>query len=123
MKINICSRKVAEALLKDGFPKNTAVISFYDPPSKRMKEVLPLDRLLFESNREETDLGGGFTIGNIKVRMAGVIRAYLPGRAAPLATIQLVDSVAWEQSAELAPILSELLPSPEEALRDRKSVV
>lgn len=41
MKINICSRKVAEALLKDGFPKNTAVISFYDPPSKRMKEVLP----------------------------------------------------------------------------------
>lgn len=41
MKIDICSRKVAEALLKDSFPKNTAVISFYDPPSKRMKEVLP----------------------------------------------------------------------------------
>ena len=79
--------------------------------------LLSLDRLLFESNREETDLGGGFTIGNSKVRMAGVIRAYLPGRAAPLATVQMVDSVMWEQSAELTPILNELLPSPEEALR------
>ena len=40
-KIDICSRKTAEALLENGFPENTAVISFYDPPSKRMKEVLP----------------------------------------------------------------------------------
>ena len=79
--------------------------------------LISLDRLLFESDREETDLGGGFTVGNIKVRMAGVIRAYLPGRSAPLATVQIVDSVAWEQSADLAPILNELLPTPEEALR------
>ncbi len=83
--------------------------------------LLSLDRLLFESSREETDLGGGFTIGNIKVKMAGVIRAYLPGRAAPLATVQMVDSLVWEQSAELTPILSELLPSPEEALRTASS--
>ena len=62
--------------------------------------LISLDRLLFESDREETDLGGGFTVGNIKVRMAGVIRAYLPGRSAPLATVQIVDSVAWEQSAQ-----------------------
>ena len=41
MKIDICSRKTAEALLENGFPENTAVISFYDPPSKRMKDVLP----------------------------------------------------------------------------------
>ena len=40
-KIDICSRKTAEALLENGFPENTAVISFYDPPSKRMKDVLP----------------------------------------------------------------------------------
>ena len=79
--------------------------------------LISLDRLLFESDREETDLGGGFTVGNIKVRMAGVIRAYLSGRSAPLATVQIVDSVAWEQSADLAPILNELLPTPEEALR------
>ena len=79
--------------------------------------LISLDRLLFESDREETDLGGGFMVGNIKVRMAGVIRAYLPGRSAPLATVQIVDSVAWEQSADLALILNELLPTPEEALR------
>lgn len=79
--------------------------------------LISLDRLLFESDREVTDLGGGFMVGNIKVRMAGVIRAYLPGRSAPLATVQIVDSVAWEQSADLAPILNELLPTPEEALR------
>ncbi len=40
-KIDICSRKTAEALLENGFPENTAVISFYDPPSKRMRDVLP----------------------------------------------------------------------------------
>lgn len=78
--------------------------------------LLSLDRLLFESNREETDLGI-FLAGKITVRMAGVIRAYLPGRAAPLATIQMVDSVIWEQSAEIPQLLNELLPSPEEALR------
>ena len=79
--------------------------------------LISLDRLLFESDREETGLGGGFTVGNIKVRMAGVIRAYLPGRSAPLATVQIVDSAFWEQSADLDPILNELLPTPEEALR------
>ena len=41
MKIDICSRKTAEALLENGFPENTAVISFYDPPPKRKKDVLP----------------------------------------------------------------------------------
>ena len=41
MKTDTCSRKTAEALLENGFPENTAVISFYDPPSKRMRDVLP----------------------------------------------------------------------------------
>lgn len=71
--------------------------------------VLSLDRMLFDSNRDMTDLGG-FRVGTSCVRMAGVVRAYLPGRAAPLAKIQLVDSLIFEQS-------EELLPSPEEALR------
>ena len=78
--------------------------------------LLSLDRLLFDTNREDTDLGV-YLVGKTTVRMAGVVRAYLPGRPAPLATIQLVDSVIWEQSAEIAPLLNELLPAPEEALR------
>lgn len=34
-KIEIVSRKAAEQLISSGFPKKTAVISFYDPKSKR----------------------------------------------------------------------------------------
>lgn len=35
----ILSRSAAEKLLQDGFPRNTFVISFYDPPSKRTGHV------------------------------------------------------------------------------------
>ena len=34
-KIEIMSRKAVEELIADGFPENTAVVSFYDPKSKR----------------------------------------------------------------------------------------
>ena len=37
MKVQIYSRKAIEKLLQGDFPENTAVISFYDPPSKRTK--------------------------------------------------------------------------------------
>lgn len=44
MKVQIYSRKAIEELLQSGFPENTAVISFYDPPSKRTGEVFkPVD--------------------------------------------------------------------------------
>ena len=44
MKVQIYSRKTIEELLQSDFPKNTAVISFYDPPSKRTGEVFrPVD--------------------------------------------------------------------------------
>lgn len=36
MNIEIMSRPAIEQLLIDGFPANTAVISFYDPPSERI---------------------------------------------------------------------------------------
>ena len=35
MNVSIYSRKNIEKLLKDKFPENTAVISFYDPIDKR----------------------------------------------------------------------------------------
>lgn len=41
MKVEIYSRKAIEALLQNGFPKKVAVISFYDPPSKRTGKALP----------------------------------------------------------------------------------
>ena len=44
MKVQIYSRKAIEKLLQGDFPENTAVISFYDPPSKRTGEVFkPVD--------------------------------------------------------------------------------
>ena len=42
MNVKICSRRAAEELLEQGFPEHTAVISFYDPPSK-LNAVQPLD--------------------------------------------------------------------------------
>lgn len=44
MKVSIYSRKSAEELLQAGFPSNTAVISFYDPPSPSKRAALaPVD--------------------------------------------------------------------------------
>ncbi|MCM1223194.1 MAG: hypothetical protein NC548_52955 [Lachnospiraceae bacterium] len=43
MEVNIYSRKAVEELLQSGFPENTAVISFYDPPSKRRATLPPVD--------------------------------------------------------------------------------
>ena len=35
MKVSIYSREAAEDLLREGIPPNTAIISFYDPPTSR----------------------------------------------------------------------------------------
>lgn len=43
-QIEVLSRKEAEKRIRDDFPPNTAVISFYDPPSKRTpKDYRPVD--------------------------------------------------------------------------------
>ena len=43
-KITIMSRKAIEELIMDGFPDNVAVISFFDPKSKRTpKDYAPVD--------------------------------------------------------------------------------
>ena len=38
MKVDIYSRKAIEKLLQNDFPKNVAVISFYDPVNRRTGE-------------------------------------------------------------------------------------
>lgn len=44
MKVEIYSRPRMETLLRDGIPKNTAVISFYDPPNIRTgQKSMPID--------------------------------------------------------------------------------
>ncbi len=44
MNVTICSRRDAEALLRQGFPAHTAVISLFDPPGRRaVNPLTPLD--------------------------------------------------------------------------------
>ncbi|MDL2273882.1 hypothetical protein LJC34_05020 [Oscillospiraceae bacterium OttesenSCG-928-G22] len=43
MRIKIYSRKAIEELLKEGFPDNVAVISFYDPPRGTWSGSAPVD--------------------------------------------------------------------------------
>ena len=44
MKVEIYSRKAIEKILEKNFPRNTAVISFYEPPGKlRNKDYKPVD--------------------------------------------------------------------------------
>ncbi len=44
MKVSIYSRKAIETLLQEGIPANTAIISFYDPPTTRTpKDYTPVD--------------------------------------------------------------------------------
>lgn len=44
MEVSIYSRKSVEELLQKGFPSNTAVINFYDPPSSlRRGSLAPVD--------------------------------------------------------------------------------
>ena len=44
MKVSIYSRKAIETLLQEGIPANTAIISFYDPPTTRTpKGYTPVD--------------------------------------------------------------------------------
>ncbi|MGN0529111.1 MAG: hypothetical protein ACI4IE_08250 [Eubacterium sp.] len=43
MKVSICSREAIEKLIEYNFPKNTAVISFYDPKSKYSIYDTPVD--------------------------------------------------------------------------------
>ena len=43
MKISIYSRKEIEELIESDFPKNTAVISFYDPAGIRSDNMATVD--------------------------------------------------------------------------------
>lgn len=45
MTVSVYSKKAIEGLLQEGFPDNVAVISFYDPPTRRGadKDYQPVD--------------------------------------------------------------------------------
>lgn len=79
--------------------------------------IISLDRLLFELEKNVAGLGGGLVAGKVNVKMAGVIRGYLPDRENSLATIYVEDSVFWSEGAENPTILKLYIPSTDEALK------
>lgn len=79
--------------------------------------IVSIDRLLFDMKKDLSMLAGGLEIGTIDIKIAGVIRSYLPGREKPLATVYVADSLFFAESADNREILDMFLPQPEEALR------
>lgn len=79
--------------------------------------IISIDRLLFEMDRNVVSFPEGFVAGNVDIKMAGVVRSYLPGRDKPLATVYANDSVFWSESADNMEQLKLYLPGPTEALR------
>ena len=79
--------------------------------------VISLDRLLFEMSKNVVAYPDGFVGGSVDVKMSGVVRSYLPGRARPLATVYVNDSVFWGETADNMELLKYYLPSSTEALR------
>lgn len=79
--------------------------------------VISFDRLLFNMDKEITEHSPGLVEGKIRVDVYGILRAYLPGRDNPLASIVASDSLAWQEYVENAEFLKLLLPDAEGALR------
>ncbi len=78
--------------------------------------VLSLDRLLFSMQKKIWNNADRSLSAEIKVEMKGVVRTYLPGRAAPLATVHMNDSVFWSEEGMDMEVLNMFLPLPDDAL-------
>jgi hypothetical protein len=79
--------------------------------------VISLDRLLFETKKKVTSFMEGYVTGAIDVEMKGIVRSYLPGRTNPVITIAVSDSVSFFEDAYNIEMLSDLLPTTDNALR------
>ena len=79
--------------------------------------IISLDKMFFDMKRNDENLGAGYLSGNILIKMKGIMRAYIPDRVQPLASILIEDSVRFEQAAENLKILNYYMPTATEALR------
>jgi hypothetical protein len=80
--------------------------------------VISIDRLLFDMSKATASLSNNLFLGFINVKIASVMRAYIPERESPLATVLMSDSIYWNEQGETIKELDKYLPSPEEALRE-----
>ena len=79
--------------------------------------VISVDRMLFETQKDVVAFAEGYVVGDISVKMSGVIRGYLPGRPNPLATVYVTDSLFFSESAYNQILLDKVLPSTDDAVR------
>ena len=79
--------------------------------------IISFDRLLFDMNKNVVAFAEGYVGGEIDARISGVVRSYIPGRARPLATVHVKDSLFWHETADNMELLKYYLPSSTEALR------
>lgn len=73
--------------------------------------VISIDRLLFKSRREIDVISGDYLEGGLKVEMNTILRAYLPERTNPLATVVVEDSLVWQRVTTDWEYMASLLPS------------
>lgn len=57
--------------------------------------VISIDRLLFKIYREIETISGNYMEGRVRAETNAVVRAYLPERTNPLATVLVEDSLIW----------------------------
>ncbi|MDR2118556.1 MAG: DUF6340 family protein [Tannerellaceae bacterium] len=79
--------------------------------------VISLDRLLFDTKKEVTNLGEGYVTGSMYIDITGVFRGYLPGRNGPSITVEVSDSISFFEEAYNIEMLATQLPATEHALR------
>ena len=79
--------------------------------------IISFDQLLFKVDKNVFTLSGGYVAGEVQVYVSGIIRSYLPGRENPLATIHVEDSLYWSEGAENMTLLSQFLPTTNDAIR------
>jgi hypothetical protein len=84
--------------------------------------IISIDRMLFNGKRSIVS-HDGFLYGSQRVDVTALIRAYIPNRVNPLATVQIVDSLEWVEASSNRILLDQLLPTANEALREAAAYV
>ena len=84
--------------------------------------IISIDRMLFNGKRSIVS-HDGFLYGSQRVNVTAIIRAYIPNRANPLATVHVVDSLEWLEASSNKILLDQLLPTANEALRETAAYV
>lgn len=83
-----------------------------------VEAVISIDRLLFDMEKTVAAIGSNYFMGVIRLRISAIMRAYIPDRATPLATVLLTDSIFWAEEAGSIEALNSYLPTPDNALRE-----